>query len=261
VKQLRKCAGLLPAFALCALVAFAAPAYATHVSALHPGSETPMLSGVQTTLQNPDAPDIPAGTTPWNVYDEGGATLMDAGFSSNYGSPIADLLSPFVTTNDGGGYLAGTIYSEVYRHATDGHLLFVYTISNDEDSTTGIAFSNLVDWDSIDITDAGELLEEAAVTPFLTYSRSSSGTNLRFTFQNDQEEGALLMPGDVSTHAYAETDAKLIIRGLATVQDTALGEDNIPVLVPTFVPEPLTMVGLFLGLGSVGVYIRKRRMA
>ena len=26
------------------------------------------------------------------------------------------------------------------------------------------------------------------------------------------------------------------------------------------VPEPLTMVGMFLGLGSVGAYIRKRRI-
>ena len=30
--------------------------------------------------------------------------------------------------------------------------------------------------------------------------------------------------------------------------------------VSTAVPEPLTMLGMFLGLGSVGAYIRKRRM-
>jgi len=29
----------------------------------------------------------------------------------------------------------------------------------------------------------------------------------------------------------------------------------------TYVPEPLTMLGMFLGLGSVGAYIRRRRMA
>ena len=30
---------------------------------------------------------------------------------------------------------------------------------------------------------------------------------------------------------------------------------------PMVVPEPLTMLGMFLGLGGVGAYIRRRRQA
>lgn len=39
-----------------------------------------------------------------------------------------------------------------------------------------------------------------------------------------------------------------------------LVESDDPMKVKMFVPEPLTMLGLFMGLGGVGAYIRKRRM-
>ena len=32
-------------------------------------------------------------------------------------------------------------------------------------------------------------------------------------------------------------------------------------MIRQHVPEPLTMLGMFLGLGSVGAYIRKRRLS
>lgn len=249
---------------VCALLAVASPVQAAVASALHgagtPGGGTPqpMVPGVTTNLYVPGA-----GPTPvWNVYgDAAGETLPAAGFTTAYGNPVASLVSPFLTIV-GSQQLGGTIRSEVYRHGTDGHLLFVYTITNDASSTQGVAFSNLVDWGTVSIIDAGEIAIEAGIQDFYTYSRlDTSPGNLRFTFRTDTGQGALLAAGDVSTNAYAETDATHIARGYATVQDSGLSQDAIPVLVPTFIPEPLTMVGLFFGLGSVGAYIRKRRMA
>jgi hypothetical protein len=258
---------------MCVILALAAPAQGVILSALHgPGTPgypdplpnppwtdpQPMPPGVTTNLYQPGA-----GPTPeWNVYGNVAAeTLIAAGFTTEYGNPVAELVSPFQTIV-GDENLTGTIRSEVYRHGTDAHLLFVYTITNDPNSTQGVAFANLVDWDNIKIIDAGEIALEAGIQNFYTYSRLDTGPgNLRFTFRTDTGEGALLEPGDESTHGYAETDAPVIARGYATVQDEGLSQDAIPVLVPTYIPEPLTMVGLLMGLGGIGAHIRRRRMA
>jgi len=49
--------------------------------------------------------------------------------------------------------------------------------------------------------------------------------------------------------------------GSFDVQIVHLGGGEVEVALAPHVPEPLTMLGMFLGLGSVGAYIRKRRMA
>lgn len=50
-----------------------------------------------------------------------------------------------------------------------------------------------------------------------------------------------------------------------TTDDTSVAdwlvESDDPMKMITAVPEPFTMLGLFMGLGGVGAYIRKRRMA
>lgn len=45
------------------------------------------------------------------------------------------------------------------------------------------------------------------------------------------------------------------------IGDWLVESDDPMKMVGTNVPEPLTMLGLFMGLGGVGAYIRKRRMA
>jgi len=60
------------------------------------------------------------------------------------------------------------------------------------------------------------------------------------------------LDADISLAFDASTEG-LIADWLVTSDD--------PMKVTTYVPEPITMLGLFMGLGGVGAYIRKRRMA
>jgi hypothetical protein len=48
---------------------------------------------------------------------------------------------------------------------------------------------------------------------------------------------------------------------LTNVNNTVAVDYEIDAIETNTVPEPLTMLGMFLGLGGVGAYIRKRRMA
>lgn len=254
-------AGPVLALCACALLVLAAPAPAVITSALHPLDPRPMPPGVTTTLYAPTAGPAGDGSDEWNVYGDGGETLMGAGFTTNYGDPIAELSSPFSAMSlDGNHWISGTVYSEVYRHAADKHLLFVYTFTNDDSSNEALAYANLIDWDNVKIIDAGEMSEEAGIVDFYTYQRLAASPG-ELTYAWDKTGDVMLEPGDVSTHGYAETNVPFITRGEAAILNTGVSAHQIPVLVPTVIPEPLTMLGLFMGLGTVGAYIRKRRMA
>jgi hypothetical protein len=267
-----KRAGLVILMGACAMLTLSSGASATTVSALH-GLGTPggglavaMPIASDTVLTHPGQ----AGTN-WNIYGDDSSpnppvteTLVAAGFTTEKGAPIASLLSPF--TN--GAQVKGTILSEVYRH-TDGHLLFAYTYTNTGTPGVDYGFSTSNIYGSclacVEVIDAGELQQVSGYTAGMdprSYSRLSAQPGvIRWYWLAPLSGGALLAPGDTSTTMYIEVDAKNWSLGVSTVQDSGQSKEQIPVLVPGFIPEPLTMLGMFLGLGGVGAYIRKRRMA
>lgn len=71
--------------------------------------------------------------------------------------------------------------------------------------------------------------------------------------------GVLAIPFSDFTSAGVQMDKVNEVR--LTIDGPAAFDATIDALDTGTVPEPLTMLGMFLGLGSVGAYIRKRRMS
>jgi len=95
------------------------------------------------------------------------------------------------------------------------------------------------------------------VTVTSTAGSSSASTGLA---DSDDPVSVVLLFSDFSVLSGSGGDFK----DVDAISFLFTGEDALDLGIDEFrqyVPEPLTMLGLFLGLGSVGAYIRRRRMS
>jgi len=202
----------------------------------------------------------------FNVYT--GAT-MPAGWAS------VDTLSVDFTDH----LMWGTMTSQVWQY-TDGHLLFAYQVQNTGDQylspgavvmrtgnvscfDPGWQFQDcgILDFGGDEAFDQGDVLK-------LTLTADSGGKEqFGFVFETLDRTGTLvtkwLAPGQTSSWFYFETNATNWQLGQATIQDGGSSADDIQVLVPDrdlgFIPEPVTLLGLAIGVAYLGGYLRRRR--
>lgn len=212
------------------------------------------------------AADLPAGQN--RIHPDATLGLLGSSFNVYLGAamPAAWVSMKSLTTPFSNQQVAGTFYSEVYRHSTDGHTLFTYKIHNT--GSTEIRSGNIAGfasgWEFLDsgILDIGG---DVAFNPgdVLKLHRPENGTQLNFAFEAMDSSFAtvekLLAPTETSSWFYAVTDAPSWTIGQATVQNTGSSASPVAVLVP--VPEPLTVLGVFMGVVGVGSYVRRRRLA
>ena len=188
-----------------------------------------------------------------------------------------DLVSPF-SKEVGGVVLAGTITTRLWRWTADGHLMFTYQVTNSASSGTEINHANLVFIDSgVTVLDSGILAPgrgtgDTSATGAATdtsvhtgdivqLSRTPGvlGDTLRFDWLTGNHFDFGLLPSQASTFFFIETDQPWYMRGRAAILDSGITADDIPVLVPSsLVPEPLTALAVFAGVGGIGTYLRKR---
>jgi len=239
---------------ICALAAVAlllmmsGPALATSVL-VSPGADLP---AGQTRI-HPDTSLGLLGTYEFNVF-------TDDSLPSEwiFGDSLASAFSNVS--------VAGTLYSEVYTHSTDGHTLFMYQLANTgiEPLRSGNIAGFSAGWQWLDCgiihLDGDEDFVQGDV---LTLARPGGGgtPQFAFSFQTSSASGPMiydyvLTSGQTSSWFYAVTDAPSWQVGPATVQDGGSSFSPIPALIP--VPEPVTLAGLMLGVGCLGRYVRKR---
>jgi hypothetical protein len=145
------------------------------------------------------------------------------------------------------------IYSNDTGVSSD--LLLEYVGLDDDDLTVGSAFLLRVEFTAADLAGSavnwkvmtgqdggGETAADATVTRY-----TSTGAH------------ALLFPFAAFIAQDANIDFTDVDYTSVEIQSVTDG-DYVLEIVESAVPEPLTMLGMFLGLGSIGAYIRRRRM-
>ncbi len=175
----------------------------------------------------------------------------------------------------------GTMTTQVWQDTSptgDGRLLFAYQIDNTGDEHaanavsmrtgnvtgfgSGVTFLDcgILDYNGDVAFDQGDVL-------VLTHAVTQGTEQFGFVFETENIYGAdvqkWLRPGQTSSWFYFEADTTEWCRGTATVQDGGSSADEIPVLVPKGlgapIPEPVTLLGILAGIGTLGGYARRRR--
>ncbi len=193
---------------------------------------------------------------------------------------IAAMDKPYFGDNPvTGNYIQGTYRSEVWRNNTTNYLLFAYHLraAGNVPIATGTIAGYQYDAgspaDSVNIVDAGILHLNGPAT-FLdddplriqrnTPSGSSNPALALFFVQNPYTltQGYGLRPG-YPADFYFQTESTSYSLSVATLQDSGISAGDIPVFVPggfgQAVPEPLSMLGVALGLGGLAGYVRRRK--
>lgn len=144
-----------------------------------------------------------------------------------------------------------------YSNDTDvsSDLFLAYVGLDDCDLTVGSAFLLRVEFTEADLADSvvnwlvktgqdggGETAAEATVT-----RNTSTGPHV------------LLFPFAAFIAQDANIDFTDVDYTSVEIQSVLAGDYELEIL-ESAIPEPLTMLGMFLGLGSIGAYIRRRRM-
>lgn len=235
------------------LLVAAAPVRATTLCA----SPVPMPKGQDTVLYAPGV-----STPAYNVFTYTGS--RETALNTEGYTFAASLTEPFCNTQ---GDFHGTAWSEAWRSGDpDGHMLFLYRLGVDNESEKVLQQGNVYDFNpGWDITDAG-VIHAGTDTSFmhgdpLVLSRFAAPgpyqeEQVEFYFwQGETRE--LIVAGEQSSWFYVETDAPDCTIGYFTVQDGGATE-SVRALVP--IPEPLTVVGVFMGVCGLAGYLRRRKM-
>ena len=174
----------------------------------------------------------------------------------------------------------GTMTTQVWQNTTDGTLLFAYQIENTGDHHSGDAVSmktgnvtgfesglefldcGILDFDTVADEEDGDVAFDQGDVLVLTHAVTQGTEQFGFVFETENNVGAdvekWLEPGETSSWFYFETYATEWGEGKATVQDSGSSADDIPVLVPQPIPEPVTLLGVLAGVGALGGYARRR---
>ena len=211
---------------------------------------------------------LPADTTESLYHPDlwDGASLP--GFSTYSGDLSADnftlfetLASPFQSPDGHGGVLR----SQAWQHDTDGHMLFLYQVELNAGSAY-IARGSIFGYDQFGITDAG-IMDSGFDDGDIVLLKRSAGApgqvNLYFSYRR---EGDVIGDNSISSWFYLETDARMYgAAGWASFIGGGAAIGDVSALVPTelvpaegHMPEPLTVIGIFLGVGGVAGYARRR---
>ena len=219
--------------------------------------------------------DLPLGSDP-RYHPDPSLNLWDREFYVHTGAalPAAWAMQDSLSWDFHSEKMYGTLTSQVWQH-TDGHTLFAYQLANtgDQHSTdpcemrTGNINGFAPGWEFLDVglLDYGgdENFDDGDVLK-MEHSLDTMGhEQFAFFFEADDEQYVpveeWLLPGEIATWFYFETNAPAWTRGIASVENGGSSVAAIPVLVPA--PEPVTVFGVLLGIGTLGGYIRKRRMS
>jgi hypothetical protein len=136
------------------------------------------------------------------------------------------------------------------------HLLLTYDGMNDFDLTEGggsVAIEVVLDY--IDL--------EAKIEVTVYDDDGSSDTVVRQSTGSSAQ--TFLYPYAAFDSSVDFTMVDKLEFLLTDTDDTNLGPEGDSIdyevtEIRTYIPEPLTMLGMFLGLGSIGAYVRRRRM-
>lgn len=204
------------------------------------------------------------------------ATLETPGFTIATGpltgfTQIANLITPFVSASDPN--FNGVMTSQVWQDDIDGHLLFLYNVTNTSTGYT-INFGNLqASFENVtEIWDAGiwdndgsrnSAVYENGDVLQMSYIPGGGGekSKLQFNWQHSSANNVYqgLAPGDPAQWFYAETDAVYFEICKATLQNGGEAVGGIRAYCPSLIPEPMTMLAVGMGLAGLGGYIRRRR--
>ncbi len=179
-----------------------------------------------------------------------------------------------VDFNSGNGKMWGTMTSQVWQH-TDEHTLFAYQLDNTGDEhvpppipcemRTGDISGFAPGWEFLDVGildyngdvnfDDGDVLK---MEHYLLGGQEQFGFSFETVNRDFEFIEEWLLPGETSSWFYVETNAGAWQRGFAGIQNGGSSVSDIPVLVPA--PEPVTLLGMLLGIGTLAGYVRKRRI-
>lgn len=204
---------------------------------------------------------LPLGGVTVNPGVGFGTPYTVAGSLAGFTQVGPDLATSFVSAPSGA--LTGTVLSQVWQDNGDGHLLFLYQVSAD----AGLPSNEYIR--SVRITGFGDqwaVVDSGVIRPgpvgfvlgdAVYLSREPAGQN-----KINADFNSIVFPpprditsGNTSTAWYYETNATAYQIGEMSVQNGEVA-GGIPVYVPA--PEPVTLIGSLLGLGSVVGYIRRR---
>jgi len=219
--------------------------------------------------------DLPLGSPP-RYHPDSTLNLWPREFYVYTGAalPVEWTMQDSLSSDFHNGRMYGTLTSQVWQH-TDGHTLFAYQLANTGgqhspdpcEMRTGNINGFGAGWELLDVGlldyggdedfDHGDVLK-------MEHSLDTLGhEQFAFFFEADSQQflpvEEWLLPGEIATWFYFETNAPAWTQGIASVQNGGSSVAAIPVLVPA--PEPVTVFGVLLGIGTLGGYIRKRRMS
>jgi hypothetical protein len=157
-----------------------------------------------------------------------GVSLYPANHYLNY-SDTAGVTSKLVLTYDGNDVTNGFADTDFTDGGTSNSIL-VQFIDADFGSTVKVTV-----YDGVNVASLSMLSPAGPSVESFLYTNFSGG----FTLANWQS----------------------INKVVVEIDGVAAGDYKIDMIGSGTIPEPLTMLGTFLGLGSLGAYIRRRRMA
>ena len=225
------------------------------------------------------AKDLPLGSSP-RYHPDDILNMWPRDFYVYTGAalPAEWALEASLSVDFMNGKMWGTMTSQVWQH-TDEHTLFAYQLDNTGDEhvpppipcemRTGdimMGFAPGLEFLDVGILDYnGDVnFDDGDVLKMEHYSLDPGGQEqFAFSFEAENSDGGFteewLLPGETSSWFYIETNAEAWQRGLAGIQNGGSSVSNIPVLVPAPVPEPVTLLGMLLGIGTLAGYVRRRR--
>lgn len=171
-------------------------------------------------LQNAGAPGITGQVTSWVFQDPGTGNL---GFQYHFTSTGT---SPLIRASLNGEWLGVTV---------------VDAGADASGSSTQVGALGWTDGDPEQIQREATILGEDVIFQWLV------GNN-----------GTVLASGDTSSLIWLDTQAPWYKVDLVGLLDSGAAS-SAGVLTPGPIPEPITMIGLVMGVGGVAGYIRKRR--
>jgi len=168
------------------------------------------------------------------------SVATDRNIALDYTGPVDHNAQAFIALGGGLHYLS-------YANSSQGTSTLTLTYTMDDNADLSTCDYILIKTDS-DLGDAATSL----------YIRDALG--------NDDTSNTIIPAGgSVQAFSYADfatVDFTKVVEIVLTINGgDAFDADIDAIECGGLIPEPVTMLGLFLGLGGVGAYIRKRRMA
>jgi hypothetical protein len=195
-------------------------------------------------LANPTSTDI-------------GTRDIDATFALDANGSTAELFFR-ITGPTGGVYSSDMVETVTVTAGTQGLTLRVYEYCNFRLNNTADDQVQMSNANTVDQYDPSLHLSETVATPPPTHHEVGFAANVLADVLNGNNLNDVNGPVGLGDVAWAFQFDMVLAAGDSNVisKDKRLSPDD-----RFFVPEPVTMLGMFLGLGGIGAYIRKRRMA